>query len=253
MDSNGWTLLHAATQGGHLGVVKLLLRRGVDVDVLDRTNKTAAELASKNGNTEVSKFLAEYKGNANIRNKIRSTTLDAAEYGADEDGEASLHAAAEEGNVDIVKSLLERGTDVCIRNDHDRTPLNLAAMKGNLEVVRLLIEWGAAEVDSRDKSGWTPLHEASRHGHLEVSRVLVDYGANVNAREHSHYTPMHLSAEQGHLGIAKLLLERGADMHALNVHGQTPYQSSLAFGHREFAGLLREHGAGRARFELILS
>jgi ankyrin repeat protein len=48
-DSNGWTPLHAASHGGHLGIVKLLLRRGADVDVLNKANKTAAELASENG------------------------------------------------------------------------------------------------------------------------------------------------------------------------------------------------------------
>jgi ankyrin repeat protein len=133
-DSNGWTLLHAASQGGHLGVVKLLLRRGADVDVLNKANKTAAELASENGKAEVAKFIAEYKADANIRNKIRSTTLDTAEYGADEDGKdegkASLHAAAEEGNIDVVKSLLERGIDINSRNANNQTPLDRAAARG---------------------------------------------------------------------------------------------------------------------------
>ena len=47
-DSNGCTLLHAASQRGHLGVVKLLLQRGADVDILNKANKTVAEMASKN-------------------------------------------------------------------------------------------------------------------------------------------------------------------------------------------------------------
>jgi ankyrin repeat protein len=92
--------LHAASQRGHLEIVKLLLRQGVDVDVLDKANKTAAELASENGKTDVAKFLTEYKGDANIRNKIRATTLDAAEYGADEDGkEVSLHVLQKMGTL----------------------------------------------------------------------------------------------------------------------------------------------------------
>jgi ankyrin repeat protein len=110
-DGNGWTALHAASHSGHLEVVKLLLRRGADVDILNKANKTAAELASENGKAEVARFIAEYKADANIRNKIRSTTMDTAQYGVDGDGndggKASLHAAAEEGNIDVVKSLLE--------------------------------------------------------------------------------------------------------------------------------------------------
>jgi hypothetical protein len=48
-----------------------------------KANKTADELASENGQAEVASFIAEYKADANIRNKIRSTTMETAEYGVD--------------------------------------------------------------------------------------------------------------------------------------------------------------------------
>jgi ankyrin repeat protein len=70
-----------------LGVVKLLLRWDADVDELNKAGRSAAELASENGQATVAKFISEYKTNANTRNKLRSTTLDTVEYGADDDGE----------------------------------------------------------------------------------------------------------------------------------------------------------------------
>jgi ankyrin repeat protein len=256
-DSNGWSLLHAASRNGHLGVVKLLLRRGADVDVLNTAGRSAAEFASENGQAEVAKFISEYKANPNTQNKLRSTTLDTGEYGADDYGrdeaKVSLHAAAEEGNVNTLKSLLEREVDINARDADNDTPLHIAAFKGNVDVVRLLIERGA-EVDSRDKMGNTPLHRSSQSGHLEVSRILLDHGANVNAREKNCETPMVISTYYGHLEIVKLLLERGADIHAMDGDGDTPYQVSLRFGNREIADLLRKHGAGRLeeRFDEIL-
>jgi ankyrin repeat protein len=91
--------------------------------------------------------------------------LDTVEYGADDDGKdgakVSLHIAAEEGNIDTLKSLFGRGMDINARNASNQTPLDRAAVKGNVNVVRLLIELGA-EVDSRDQRGWTPLHASSR-------------------------------------------------------------------------------------------
>jgi ankyrin repeat protein len=176
--------------------------------------------------------------------------LDITQYCADEDGEdegeCSLHAAAEEGNIDVVKSLPERGVDINGRNAGNRTPLHRAAVKGNLDVVRLLVERGA-EVDSRNSWGWTLalLHDASRFGHPEVSRVLVDHGADVNERTRSHWTPIHFSVTNEHLGLVKLLLEGGADVHAVNGEGQTSCQLSLRTGNREIAELLREHGTCR--------
>ena len=66
MDRNRCTLLYAASRRGHLRVVKLALALGVDVDVLNKANKTATELASENGEAEVTKFISEYKADAYI-------------------------------------------------------------------------------------------------------------------------------------------------------------------------------------------
>ena len=49
-----------------------------------------------------------------------------------------LHAAAEEGNMDVSESLLDRGEDINFRNENHRTPVNLAATNGNIHVMRLL-------------------------------------------------------------------------------------------------------------------
>ena len=137
--------------------MKLLLRRGADVN---KANETAADLASKNYKAEVGKMITEYTADDIIRNKIRSTTLDTAEHGTNKDGnnkgEASLHAAAEEGNIDVVESLLERGVDVNCCNENDETLLDTAAAEGEVDVVRLLVERGA-ELNSRDtKWSWAP-------------------------------------------------------------------------------------------------
>jgi len=69
----------------------------------------------------------------------------------------------EEENIDIVKSLLERGVDVDGRIAGNRPLLHRAAETGNVDVVRLLIEYGA-EVDSRDHLDSTPLHISSQWG-----------------------------------------------------------------------------------------
>ena len=83
--------MHAASRRGHLGVVKLLLRRGADVYMLNKASKCAAELASENGQAEVEEFISEYKENANIRNKLLSTTLETVECSADDDGKVEAN------------------------------------------------------------------------------------------------------------------------------------------------------------------
>ncbi len=186
-------------------VVKLLLGWGADVDVLNRADKTAEEVALENGKADVSSFLAEYKADVHVRN-----TLDVARHDAHEDGQdeetISLHTASSEGKVDVVKTLLDQDADINSRNASYNTPLHIAAFNGNIEVTRLLIERGA-EVDSRNYVGWTPLLKASQAGHVEISRMLIDRGANVNARKYDYWTPIHFSAYNGYPELVELLLE----------------------------------------------
>jgi ankyrin repeat protein len=229
-------------------VVKLLLRRGADIDVRDKANRTAAELASENHETEVANFLAGYREDTNTRENIASKTLEVSLPASGEDGEdmgnASLLFASKYGEVATVKSLLDWGADIGFQDEDYCTPLHLAALYGNLGVVRLLVE-READVDPRDRFGWTPLHYASVYGFVEISRALVEHGANVNAWDPDHWTPIHFATFHGRLDVVKFLLGCNADAHVLNDDEESPYQVSLSRGYQEITNLLRRYGAGK--------
>ena len=53
-----------------------------------------------------------------------------------------------------------------------------AAQDGYVDVVRLLLDRGA-EVNGQDKVGWTPLHHAAWNGRSVVATLLLDRGAKV--------------------------------------------------------------------------
>jgi ankyrin repeat protein len=78
--------------------------------------------------------------------------MDTTQYDGKDGPEASLHAAGEEGKIDVVKSLLVQGINVNGRNASIH-PFDNAAAKGDVDVVHFLLERGA-EVDSRDMWGW---------------------------------------------------------------------------------------------------
>ena len=59
------------------------------------------------------------------------------------------------------------------------TMLFRASTEGNLELVRLLVE-GGADKDKATREGWTPLNYASNGGHLEMVRLLIEKGANLD-------------------------------------------------------------------------
>jgi ankyrin repeat protein len=94
------------------------------------------------------------------------------------------HDAAENGNLEAVKSLLAGDASLLNSVDHEgETALMEAAEEGREEVVRFLLERGAA-VDTQDAEGETALMEAVEAGHETVTRLLLRAGSPVGTLDH---------------------------------------------------------------------
>jgi len=118
-----------------------------------------------------------------------------------------LKAAAEIGDLELVKLLIEQGADVKANNNY---ALRYASENGHLEVVKLLIEHGA-DVKAYDNYA---IRHASAKGHLEVVKVLIEHGADV--KDNDNYA-IKWASDRGHLEVVKLLIEHGANVQiALN-------------------------------------
>lgn len=139
-----------------------------------------------------------------------------------------LLAAADEGDVDMVKSLIAEGADVNVRAKYGKTALIFAAVRGHLDVAEMLLA-NSAEVNVRDDDGgWTALHMAAARGRTRLVQLLLEIGADVNARDKRGQTPLISAAcNSGNLSTLKALLEKGADVNAKDQNGWTPLLSAL--------------------------
>jgi ankyrin repeat protein len=133
------------------------------------------------------------------------------------DGEAEmtiLHAAAQEGSSDIVKTLIDSGVKPDLRLTTGETPLVLASSLGRTDTAKILLDRGA-KVDSGAESRLgTPLIEAALGGHLDTVRLLVEHGANVNLGAGSS-NPLTVAAQGGHKEVVEFLLRSGAQSNGL--------------------------------------
>jgi outer membrane protein assembly factor BamB len=94
-----------------------------------------------------------------------------------EDLNEQLFEAARKGDVNLAKSLLDRGADVNAKARYNVTPLMFACDRGNIELVKLLIERGA-DVNAEDTFYQsTPLGWAIQNVHVEVAKFLIQKGA----------------------------------------------------------------------------
>ncbi|KAJ6261035.1 hypothetical protein Dda_3700 [Drechslerella dactyloides] len=106
-----------------------------------------------------------------------------------------------------------------------KTLLHRAISGDTLEQVRSLLNAGAA-VNIKDHTGNEPLHYAVLQNKSEMVKLLLRFGANVNARGNEGCSPLHLAASE--TGLLKILLEHGADASSRDAAGDTPLHYALS-------------------------
>ncbi|XP_047100914.1 ankyrin-3-like [Schistocerca piceifrons] len=148
-----------------------------------------------------------------------------------------LIAAAKEGSVSKVRTLLVVGADVEAMDENQQNSLHWAAAKGHVEVARRLLEDGA-NVNARDRWQNTPLHQAAWNGHAPVVQLLAASSADRNVRDHTGNTPLHDAARRGHPDAATALLEAGADREVTNNNGDTPLDLAKRNNHQRLVDIL---------------
>ncbi|KAJ6531630.1 hypothetical protein DFH09DRAFT_1326387 [Mycena vulgaris] len=186
-----------------------------------------------------------------------------------------LHFCCEQGYIEGIQGLLERGTDVNLPDGEYGSVLGAMSYRGKLEIIRLLLERGAnvnlqggrygsvlgaaffgnkvgvvrlllesgADVNLPGGVFGSVLGMASYHGELEIIRFLLERGANVNLRGGRYGSALGAASFGGKMEIVRFLLKRGADV---NLPGGE-YGSALGVasyhGKREIICFLLERGA----------
>jgi ankyrin repeat protein len=76
-----------------------------------------------------------------------------------------LQSASKRGDLEAVKGLLaQTDVDINSRDGSSKTPLHAAAEEGRLNVVKFLVENGA-DKGAKNNEDRTPLHFAAENGH----------------------------------------------------------------------------------------
>lgn len=140
---------------------------------------------------------------------------------------ASTSAACNTFPAGRTRTLRKRNCVAVKRNEKGETQLHRACIQGNVSMVRRLIDQGHP-INIRDHAGWLPLHEASNHGFKDIVELLLDNKASINDKGGTScdgFTPLHDACGNGRLETVELLLERGANATLRNDLGNTPLQT----------------------------
>lgn len=82
------------------------------------------------------------------------------------------------GFTEPLQTLLEFGVSTHRKDESGKTALHMAVEEGRPDIVQLLLQFGHAQVDSRDAEGKTPLHYAAARNNEKLSKLLMCHGAH---------------------------------------------------------------------------
>ncbi|KAM3691765.1 hypothetical protein ACB098_08G036900 [Castanea mollissima] len=162
----------------------------------------------------------------------------------------ALHTAATQGHIEIVNFLLEAGSSLAtIARSNQKTALHSAARNGHLEVVKALLEKEPGITKRTDKKGQTPLHMAVKGQSSEVVGELIKADPlSVNIVDNKGNTALHIATRKGRAQIVKMLLEHNeTDTKAVNRTGETATDTAEKTGQADVAALLQDYGVQSAK------
>lgn len=130
-------------------------------------------------------------------------------------------------------------------NQIQNSPIGYAIQQGNLNLVKFLLESGAS-VNGIFPNNVPCLHYLINQNPnipLDFLAILIQYGCNVNEPDARMATPLHRAAMKGNFKICKYLLSRGAVVDPLDMNFITPLRHAVFRGELQVVELLLRHGA----------
>ncbi len=167
-----------------------LIKRGMDVNSVDRAGNTLLIQAVQRDVPRLVDYLMQRRARINTRNR---------------NGETALSIAAYIGNLAYVQRLVEAGAEV---NFYGWPPLSYAAYNGHLAIVDYLLKHGA-EINAKTENGSTALFFAARFGHIEVIKLLLKNRADATIANENGDTAVDWALKSGNTDIEDLLRAAG--------------------------------------------
>ena len=162
-----------------------------------------------------------------------------ASYGISQDEKNFLHACRY-GQMYVIEELIDK-VNINVQDEEGYTPLMNAITEGEIEVVKILLEHNADVTKIKDNSGRNAFFWAAVLDELEMLKLFEKYNPDFNIADNYGSNALFFTRKAE---TVNYLLKNGADINKKNKSGRTPLiQHSLAYENQDHVKFLLEKGA----------
>ena len=150
----------------------------------------------------------------------------------DEGGHTGFFLACLDQQLRAARLMKNRGANAEFADATGTTPFWAAAEAGNLGIVKFLHEQCSVATDTPIGNGATPLHAACHQGHVEVVKYLVEQvGVDTLSQARNGATPFFIACYAGEYEVARYLGDLQIDMYVTASNGTSARDVAERFNH----------------------
>ena len=259
-DNDGMTCFHHSCCHGHLDVTQYLIDvQGIDINMVDSKGRNGVHHAAYSGNQDLVAYLIDEK--SLLPTAVDSTGCTALHYGImsmklplvkdlvnvykldphqkekDNSGKASVHYAAEVGDISVLEYLINScNCELKISADDGRNIFHFSSLKGHFHFIKHIVAHYAqciSLIHSPDNNGILPIHLACQSGNTQLVMYLVDdIKCDVTAKTEVGHTCVSYACTSGNLSLVMLLIQQYKfDPLAVDKYGISSLHYSVANDH----------------------
>ncbi|XVF55351.1 hypothetical protein PTKIN_Ptkin06aG0030400 [Pterospermum kingtungense] len=233
------TPLHSAVRAGDFELVLEIISGGEDGELKDLLSKqnqsgeTALYVAAECGYADLVKEMIKYYDSVLACVKAKN-------------GYDAFHIAAKQGDLEILKILMEANLDLSMTfNSSNTTAVHTAASQGYTEVVNFLLEKGSNVLAIAKSNGKTALHSAARNGHLEIVKALLSKEPGITTRtDKKGQTALHMAVKGQSVEVVDELIKSDPSLiNMTDAKGNTALHIGTRKGRIQIVQHLLNHSA----------
>ncbi|XP_046580888.1 kinase D-interacting substrate of 220 kDa-like [Haliotis rubra] len=214
----------------HRDVVKLLVRKGADISLVDEVGYNILHLACQGGDVETVKLVLSLDMLAVNSRALKNRTPGM--------------LAAREGHRDLVEFLVSKGEDVSLVDEYGNNMLHYACTKGDIETVKYILSLNVVDINSRGWNSRTPVIDAASGGNRDVVNLLVANGSDVSLVDVDGNNILYYASVSGDMETVKYILSLNiVDINSRGWNGRTPLMEAANLGNSDVVNLLVSNGA----------